>query len=117
QLLESEFPDHTACGVVGQIIPWNFPLLMLAWKIAPALATGKTVVLKPAEFNPLTALAFADIGREIGIPTGMVIIVTGDGTTGEALVKHPYVDKIAFTVSTEVGRAIRSAPANSHKRL
>src|SRR5579864_2030252 len=117
QLLDSEFPGHTACGVIGQIIPWNFPLLMLAWKIAPALATGNTVVLKPAEFTPLTALAFADICREIGLPAGVVNIVTGDGSTGEALVKHPDVDKIAFTGSTEVGRAIRTAIAQSHKRL
>jgi len=117
QLLDSEFPGHTACGVVGQIIPWNFPLLMLAWKIAPALASGNTVVLKPAEFTPLTALAFADICREIGLPAGVVNIVTGDGATGEALVKHPDVDKIAFTGSTEVGRAIRSATAASHKKL
>jgi aldehyde dehydrogenase (NAD+) len=117
QLLHQEFPDHTACGVVGQIIPWNFPLLMLAWKIAPALATGNTVVLKPAEFTPLTALAFAEICHEIGLPAGVVNIVTGDGSTGEALVKHPDVDKIAFTGSTEVGRAIRSATAKSHKRL
>ena len=117
QLLESEFPGHTACGVVGQIIPWNFPLLMLAWKIAPALATGNTVVLKPAEFTPLTALAFAEICNEIGLPPGVVNIVTGDGITGEALVKHPDVDKIAFTGSTEVGRAIRAATASTHKRL
>ena len=117
QLLQQEFPDYTACGVVGQIIPWNFPLLMLAWKIAPALATGNTVVLKPAEFTPLTALAFAEICQEIGLPAGVVNIVTGDGSTGEALVKHPDVDKIAFTGSTEVGRAIRSATAKSHKRL
>jgi len=117
QLLESEFPGYTACGVVGQIIPWNFPLLMLAWKIAPALATANTVVLKPAEFTPLTALAFADICREIDLPAGVVNIVTGDGATGEALVKHPDVDKIAFTGSTEVGRAIRSATATSHKKL
>jgi len=117
QLLKQEFLDHTACGVVGQIIPWNFPLLMLAWKIAPALATGNTVVLKPAEFTPLTALAFAEICHEIGLPAGVVNIVTGDGSTGEALVKHPDVDKIAFTGSTEVGRAIRSATAKSHKRL
>ena len=117
QLLSQEFPDYTACGVVGQIIPWNFPLLMLAWKIGPALATGNTVVLKPAEFTPLTALAFAEICHEIGLPAGAVNIVTGDGSTGEALVKHPDVDKIAFTGSTEVGRAIRSATANSHKRL
>jgi aldehyde dehydrogenase (NAD+) len=117
QLLRQEFPDYTACGVVGQIIPWNFPLLMLAWKIAPALATGNTVVLKPAEFTPLTALAFAEICHEIKLPAGVVNIVTGDGSTGEALVKHPDVDKIAFTGSTEVGRAIRSATAKSHKRL
>jgi len=117
QLLEQEFPGYTACGVVGQIIPWNFPLLMLAWKIAPALATGNTVVLKPAEFTPLTALAFAHICEEVGLPAGVVNIVTGDGSTGEALVKHPDVDKIAFTGSTEVGRAIRKATAESHKKL
>jgi aldehyde dehydrogenase (NAD+) len=117
QLLEQEFPDHEACGVVGQIIPWNFPLLMLAWKIAPALATGNTVVLKPAEFTPLTALAFGGLCEEAGIPGGVVNIVTGDGSTGECLVKHPEIDKIAFTGSTEVGRAIRGATAASHKRL
>ena len=117
QLLDHEFPDICPCGVVGQIIPWNFPLLMLAWKIAPALATGNTVVLKPAEFTPLTALAFAGICQEAGLPAGVVNIVTGDGSTGEALVKHPDVDKIAFTGSTEVGRAIRAATAMSHKRL
>jgi aldehyde dehydrogenase (NAD+) len=117
QLLEQEFPGYTACGVVGQIIPWNFPLLMLAWKIAPALATGNTVVLKPAEFTPLTALAFAQICQEAGLPAGVVNIVTGDGSTGEALVKHSDVDKIAFTGSTEVGRAIRKTTAQSHKKL
>jgi aldehyde dehydrogenase (NAD+) len=117
QLLDQEFADYTACGVVGQIIPWNFPLLMLAWKIAPALATGNTVVLKPAEFTPLTALAFARICQEVELPAGVVNIVTGDGSTGEALVKHPDVDKIAFTGSTEVGRAIRKATAQSHKKL
>jgi aldehyde dehydrogenase (NAD+) len=117
QLLQQEFPEHEPCGVVGQIIPWNFPLLMAAWKIAPALATGNTVVLKPAEFTPLTALAFAELCQEAGLPAGVVNIVTGDGTTGEALVKHPDVDKIAFTGSTEVGRAIRAATATSHKRL
>ena len=117
QILREEFPGYDACGVVGQVIPWNFPLLMLAWKIAPALATGNTVVLKPAEFTPLTALAFADICREIGFPAGVVNIVTGDGRTGEALVKHPDVDKIAFTGSTEVGRAIRKATAASHRKL
>jgi aldehyde dehydrogenase (NAD+) len=117
QLLQQEFPEHEPCGVVGQIIPWNFPLLMAAWKIAPALATGNTVVLKPAEFTPLTALAFAELCQEAGLPAGVVNIVTGDGTTGEALVKHPDIDKIAFTGSTEVGRAIRAATASSHKRL
>jgi len=117
QILPQEFPDSTACGVVGQIIPWNFPLLMLAWKIAPALATGNTVVLKPAEFTPLSALAFAGVCQEVGLPAGVVNIVTGDGATGEALVKHPDVDKIAFTGSTEVGRAIRNATAQSHKKL
>jgi aldehyde dehydrogenase (NAD+) len=117
QLCEQEFPDHEPCGVVGQIIPWNFPLLMLAWKIAPALASGNTVVLKPAEYTPLTALAFAELCQEAGLPPGVVNIVTGDGTTGEALVKHSDIDKIAFTGSTEVGRAIRAATAASHKRL
>src|ERR1700756_3979891 len=117
QLLEQEFSEYEPCGVVGQIIPWNFPLLMLAWKIAPALATGNTVVLKPAEFTPLTALAFAELCQEAELPAGVVNIITGDGSTGEALVKHPDVDKIAFTGSTEVGRAIRSATATSHKRL
>jgi len=117
QLLEQEFPEYEPCGVVGQIIPWNFPLLMAAWKIAPALATGNTVVLKPAEFTPLTALAFAELCQEAGLPAGVVNIVTGDGATGEALVKHADVDKIAFTGSTEVGRAIRSATAATHKRL
>jgi aldehyde dehydrogenase (NAD+) len=117
QLLEQEFPGYTSCGVVGQIIPWNFPLLMLAWKIAPALATGNTVVLKPAEYTPLTALAFAEICTEVGLPKGVVNIVTGDGATGEALVKHPDLNKIAFTGSTEVGRAIRKATAATHKKL
>jgi len=117
QLLPQEFPGYEPCGVVGQIIPWNFPLLMLAWKIAPGLATGNTVVLKPAEFTPLTALLFAELCQEAGLPAGVVNIVTGDGSTGEALVKHHDVNKIAFTGSTEVGRAIRSATAASHKRL
>ena len=101
----------------GQIIPWNFPLLMLAWKIAPALAAGNTVVLKPAEFTPLTALAFAAICVETGLPPGVVNIVTGDGATGAALVAHKGVDKIAFTGSTEVGRAIRKATAGTGKKL
>ncbi len=117
QLLDQEFPEYEPCGVIGQIIPWNFPLLMAAWKIAPALATGNTVVLKPAEFTPLTALAFAELCQEAGLPAGVVNIVTGDGSTGEALVKHSGVDKIAFTGSTEVGRAIRSATAATPKRL
>jgi aldehyde dehydrogenase (NAD+) len=117
QLLDQEFPHHEPCGVVGQVIPWNFPLLMLAWKIAPALATGNTVVLKPAEFTPLTALAFAELCQEAGLPSGVVNIITGDGSTGEALVRHPDVDKIAFTGSTEVGRAIRGESAATHKRL
>ena len=117
QLLSQEFPGYEACGAVGQIIPWNFPLLMLAWKIAPALATGNTVVLKPAEFTPLTALAFAEICNEVGLPRGVVNIITGDGSTGETLVKHPDIDKIAFTGSTEVGRAIRRATAPSRKKL
>ena len=93
-------------GVVGQIIPWNFPLLMLAWKIAPALAAGNTVVLKPAETTPLTALLFAQVCQQAGLPEGVVNIVTGDGITGAALVNHPDINKVAFTGSTEVGKAI-----------
>ena len=116
-LIDSEFPGTKPVGVCGQIIPWNFPLLMLAWKIAPALAAGNTVVLKPAEFTPLTALAFAAICVEVGLPPGVVNIVTGDGATGAALVAHPGVDKIAFTGSTEVGRAIRKATAGTGKKL
>src|ERR1700684_1607166 len=116
-LIESEFPGTKPVGVCGQIIPWNFPLLMLAWKIAPALAAGNTVVLKPAEFTPLTALAFAAICVETGLPAGVVNIVTGDGATGAALVAHGGVDKIAFTGSTEVGRAIRKATAGTGKKL
>ena len=116
-LMASEFPGHRAVGVCGQIIPWNFPLLMLAWKIAPALAAGNTVVLKPAEFTPLTALAFAEICIEAGLPPGVVNIVTGDGATGAALAAHEGVDKVAFTGSTEVGRAIRKATAGTGKKL
>src|SRR5207247_9793997 len=104
-------------GVCGQIIPWNFPLLMLAWKIAPALAAGNTVVLKPAEFTPLTALAFAEVCKEAGLPDGVVNIVTGDGNTGAALTRHRDVDKIAFTGSTGVGRIIRETHAGSGKKL
>ena len=116
-LIEGEFPGTRPVGVCGQIIPWNFPLLMLAWKIAPALAAGNTVVLKPAEYTPLTALAFAEICVEAGLPAGVVNIVTGDGATGAALVDHEGVDKIAFTGSTEVGRAIRKATAGTGKKL
>jgi aldehyde dehydrogenase (NAD+) len=116
-LIDSEFPGTKPVGVCGQIIPWNFPLLMLAWKIAPALAAGNTIVLKPAEFTPLTALAFAAICVETGLPPGVVNIVTGDGATGAALVAHAGVDKIAFTGSTEVGRAIRKATAGTGKKL
>jgi acyl-CoA reductase-like NAD-dependent aldehyde dehydrogenase len=104
-------------GVVGQVIPWNFPLLMLAWKIAPALACGNTVVLKPAETTPLTALLFCDVLRQAELPPGVVNIVTGDGRTGAAIVEHEGVDKIAFTGSTEVGKAIRRRLAGSGKRL
>src|ERR1700724_1590053 len=117
QLLHQEFPGYSACGVVGQIIPWNFPLLMLAWKIAPALATGNTVVLKPAEFTPLTALAFAEICQQAELPPGVVNILTGAGETGAALVAHPGVDKVAFTGSTEVGKQIRRTVAGTGKRL
>jgi aldehyde dehydrogenase (NAD+) len=116
-LIDSEFPGAKPVGVCGQIIPWNFPLLMLAWKIAPALACGNTVVLKPAEFTPLTALAFAEICVEAGLPAGVVNVVTGDGATGSALVEHADVDKIAFTGSTEVGRIIRRATAGTGKKL
>ncbi|MGD9584421.1 MAG: aldehyde dehydrogenase family protein [Lysobacterales bacterium] len=117
QLLDSEFPDYRAVGVVGQIVPWNFPLLMLAWKIAPALACGNTVVFKPAEFTSLSALLFAEVCTQAGVPAGVVNILTGDGRVGEALVKHPGIDKLAFTGSTEVGRLIRRATAGSGKKL
>jgi len=117
ELMETELAGHEPVGVIGQIIPWNFPLLMLAWKIAPALATGNTVVLKPAEFTPLTALLFADLANRVGLPPGVLNVVTGDGATGAALVGHPGVDKIAFTGSTDVGRIIRAATAGSGKKL
>jgi len=117
QLLDEEFRGYRPVGVCGQIIPWNFPLLMLAWKVAPALAAGCTVVLKPAEFTPLTALLFAEITRHVGLPDGVFNLVTGDGDTGAALVAHEQVDKIAFTGSTEVGRIIRRETAGSGKKL
>ena len=110
-------PTPRAYGVAAQIIPWNFPLLMLAWKIAPALATGNTVVLKPAETTPLSALAFADICQQADLPPGVVNIVTGDATTGRHLVEHPDVNKVAFTGSTEVGKAIQRAVAGTPKGL
>ena len=116
QLMDAELPDRQALGVCGQIIPWNFPLLMLAWKIAPALAMGNTVVLKPAEYTSLTALLFADICQQAGVPKGVVNIVTGDGAVGEMIV-HANVDKIAFTGSTAVGRTIRAATAGTGKAL
>lgn len=117
--LEYAFPGKTpeSLGVAGQIIPWNFPLLMAAWKIAPALACGNTVVLKPAETTPLTALKLAEIIEEAGLPPGVVNIVTGAGATGAAIVNHPDIDKIAFTGSTEVGKIIQKAIAGSGKKL
>lgn len=117
QLQEREFADQVPIGVIGQIIPWNFPLLMLAWKIAPALAAGNTVVLKPAEFTSLTALLFAELSAEAGLPPGVLNVVTGDGATGALLVDNPGVDKIAFTGSTEVGRMIRQSTAGTGKSL
>jgi aldehyde dehydrogenase (NAD+) len=110
-------PNPRPVGVAGQVIPWNFPLLMLAWKIAPALACGNTVVLKPAETTPLTALAFAEICQQADLPPGVVNIVTGAGDTGRALVEHPDVDKVAFTGSTEVGRLIARSVAGSNKKV
>ena len=118
QLMETELPGYAPVGVVGQIVPWNFPMLMLAWKIAPALAMGNTVILKPAGFTSLTALLFADIVARTGLPHGVLNVVTGGGrTTGMYLVEHPDVDKIAFTGSTDVGRTLRTATAGSGKRL
>ncbi|MEU4714536.1 aldehyde dehydrogenase family protein [Micromonospora purpureochromogenes] len=110
-------PDPKPVGVAAQVIPWNFPLLMLAWKIAPALAAGNTVVLKPAETTPLTALLFAEICQQAELPAGVVNIVTGAGETGRALVEHAGVDKVAFTGSTEVGRAIARSVAGTRKKL
>ncbi len=117
QLQETEFAGWAPLGVIGQIVPWNFPLLMLAWKVAPAIALGNCVVLKPAEYTPLTALLFAELASQAGLPDGVLNVVTGDGRTGAALVDHPGVDKIAFTGSTEVGRLIRTATAGSGKSL
>lgn len=110
-------PSPKPHGVVGQIIPWNFPMLMLAWKIAPALAAGNTVVLKPAETTSLTALLFAEICQQAQLPAGVVNIITGAGETGRAIVNHPDIDKIAFTGSTEVGRMIAQAAAGTKKKL
>jgi aldehyde dehydrogenase (NAD+) len=110
-------PDPRPLGVAGQVIPWNFPLLMLAWKIAPALATGNTVVLKPAETTPLSALFFADVCRQADLPPGVVNIVTGAGDTGRYLVEHPDVNKVAFTGSTEVGRQIARSVAGTGKKV
>ncbi|MGW7575968.1 aldehyde dehydrogenase family protein [Streptomyces sp. NPDC054765] len=110
-------PDPRPLGVAGQVIPWNFPLLMLAWKIAPALATGNTVVLKPAETTPLSALFFADICRQAGLPKGVVNILTGDGSTGASLIAHPGIDKVAFTGSTGVGKAIARTVAGTDKKV
>jgi aldehyde dehydrogenase (NAD+) len=117
QLLEHAFQGFEPVGVVGQIIPWNFPLLMLAWKIAPALAAGNTVVLKPAEFTSVSAIAFCELLLEIGLPPGVVNVITGDGRVGEMLVRHSGVQKVAFTGSTEVGRIIRRATAGTGKKL
>lgn len=117
QAMADLVPGAEPVGVCGQIIPWNFPLLMLAWKIAPALAMGNAVILKPAEFTPLSALLFAEICDHAGVPKGLINIVTGDGATGRMIVDHPGIDKIAFTGSTEVGRLIRKATANTTKKL
>src|SRR6476661_7377906 len=117
--LEYAFPGRvpSSLGVAGQIIPWNFPLLMAAWKIAPALATGNTVVLKPAETTPLTALKLAEIVQESGLPEGVVNIITGSGQTGADIVNHPDIDKIAFTGSTEVGKIIQKTVAGTNKKI
>ncbi|MER8377350.1 aldehyde dehydrogenase family protein [Mesorhizobium sp. M1406] len=117
QALDRDFPGHEGVGVVGQIIPWNFPLLMLAWKIAPALAAGCTVVLKPAEFTPLTSILFAEICERAGVPKGVVNIVQGGPEAGASIVNHPGIHKIAFTGSSEVGKIIRKATAGSGKKL
>jgi aldehyde dehydrogenase (NAD+) len=116
-LMEKELSDYQPVGVVGQIIPWNFPLLMLAWKIAPAIAMGNTVVLKPASYTRLSALLFAEIVAEAGLPPGVINIITGSSKAGSMIVEHPDVDKIAFTGSTEVGRILRRQTAGSGKKL
>ena len=117
QLMEEQVPGYQAIGVAGQVIPWNFPLLMLAWKIAPAIAMGNTVVLKPAEYTSITALLFAELCVEAGLPPGVVNIVTGDGRTGSMIVSHDRINKVAFTGSSRVGRMIRQATAGSGKSL
>ena len=117
QLMETELRDYQSVGVVGQIIPWNFPLLMLAWKIAPAIAMGNTVVSKPASYTRLTALLFAEIVAEAGLPAGVVNVITGSSSAGSMIVEHPDVDKIAFTGSTDVGRTLRKQTAGSGKKL
>ncbi len=117
QLMETELRDYQPVGVIGQIIPWNFPLMMLAWKIAPAIAMGNTVVLKPASYTRLSALLFAEVVAEAGLPPGVVNIITGSGKAGEMIVTHPDVDKIAFTGSTEIGRTLRHLTAGSGKKI
>ncbi len=117
QLCDTELSDYAPVGVVGQVIPWNFPLLMMAWKLGPALAAGNAIVIKPAEFTSLTALLFAEICEHVGLPKGVLNVVTGEGKTGAAIVGHPDVDKVAFTGSTEVGRIIRKQTAGQGKHL
>lgn len=117
QVQDQKLPDYKEIGVVGQIVPWNFPMLMLSWKIAPALAMGNTVILKPAEFTSLTAILFAEICEKVGLPPGVVNIITGEGKTGAAMVDHPGISKIAFTGSTEVGRIIRRATSGTEKKI
>ncbi|MCB1299578.1 MAG: aldehyde dehydrogenase family protein, partial [Microthrixaceae bacterium] len=117
QLMATELAGYQPVGVVGQVIPWNFPLLMLAWKIGPALAMGNTVVLKPAPYTPLTALLFAEIVADAGLPPGVVNIVPGGDEAGAAIVAHPDIDKIAFTGSTNVGRILRKVTAGTGKKL
>jgi aldehyde dehydrogenase (NAD+) len=117
QLMETELRDYQPVGVIGQIIPWNFPLLMLAWKIAPAIAVGNTVVLKPASYTRLSALLFAEVVAEAGLPPGVVNVITGSSKAGSMIVTHPDVDKIAFTGSTEVGRILRRQTAGTGKKI